>query len=99
MGWGLDCGVLHAGSDGFAVRPQMKVAMQTRSVRLQAGLDDLRDGLSGAVVAQVQRTYFAEGTSLPEVRSWEAYCGAQCRSRQTQSNDALFCSRWRRSHV
>lgn len=67
MGWALDCGVLHAGSDGFAIRPQMKVSLQTSSVRVQAGMDDLRDGLSGAIVAQMQRTYFAEGTSLPEV--------------------------------
>ena len=69
MPWALDCGVLHAGSDGLAVRPQMKMGWATNHYHLQLGVDDLRDGLSAAAVAQVHRTYKAEGNSLVDVRS------------------------------
>jgi hypothetical protein len=67
MVWAVDCGVVHLGSDGCGVRPQMKVGYYGDSVQLVVGIDDVRDGLSAACVAQVHRIYEAEGGSLVEV--------------------------------
>jgi hypothetical protein len=68
MVWALDCGAIHVGSDGLALRPQWKLAAKTSHLQLSMGLDDVRDGISAACVAQLHRTYLAEGTSLVEVR-------------------------------
>ena len=68
MGWKFDAGPLHFGSDGVGVRPQMKVGYSDDNVQMTAGLDDLRDGISGGVAGRVHRKYDAEGHSMEEVR-------------------------------
>jgi hypothetical protein len=70
MPWALDCGVVHLGSDamyGIALRPQMKIGFLGRSTLMEFGIDDVRDGLSAACIAQWHRVYTAEGSSLSEV--------------------------------
>lgn len=67
MVWAVDCGVVHLGSDGCGLRPQMKVGYCGDSLQLVLGIDDLRDGISAACIAQVHRVYEAEGDSLVEV--------------------------------
>lgn len=65
--WGFDVGPFHAGSDGVGVRPQLKVGYNDENVRFVAGLDDVRDGLSGGLAAQARRRYRAGGDSVKEV--------------------------------
>lgn len=68
MVWAVDCGVVHVGSDGWGLRPQMKVGFQGNTVQMKVGVDDVRDGLSAACIAQLHRVYEAEGDSIAEVR-------------------------------
>jgi hypothetical protein len=75
MGWKFDAGPFSLGSDGVSVKPQMKVGYSDDNVKFQAGLDDVRDGISGGVAGRVHRKYDAEGNSMKEVLSSFA---AQC---------------------
>ena len=68
MGWGLDVGPLHAGSDGVGLRPQLKVGYEDNNVHFAAGIDDVRDGLGGGLSAQARRQYRAEGDTMHEAR-------------------------------
>jgi hypothetical protein len=67
MGWTFDAGPLHFGPDGMAIKPQMKLAYSNNNLSLQVGVDDVRDGLSGAVSGHVHRVYTAEGATIKEV--------------------------------
>jgi hypothetical protein len=78
MGWSFDVGPLHMGSEGVGVRPQMKVGYADDNVKLAAGLDDVRDGISGGVMGRVHRKYTAEGNSMKEVRSCQAWHAHAC---------------------
>lgn len=68
MVWAVDCGIVHLGSDGFGLRPQMKIGYRGNTLQLEAGLDDVRDGLSASCIAELRRVYQAEGNSLAQVR-------------------------------
>ena len=78
MVWAVDCGVVHVGSDGWGLRPQMKVGYKGNTVHVEAGAGDLRNGLSVACVAQLHRVYEAEGGSIAEVRFAAEHVSARC---------------------
>jgi hypothetical protein len=67
MGWELDAGPLHMGSDGLSLRPQMKVGYSNNNCDFAVGIDNLWDGISGGIHAQARRSYSAEGNSMVEV--------------------------------
>ena len=73
MVWAVDCGVVHLGSDGFGLRPQMKLGICGNTLQVELGVDDLRDGLSAACVAEIRRSYTAEGNSLPQACCLRAF--------------------------
>ena len=68
MGWTFDAGPLHFSDKGMGVRPQMKMGYADANVDFTAGLDDVRDGISGGVAGRVHRMYEAEGHNFQEVR-------------------------------
>lgn len=67
MGWNFDAGPMHFGSDGVALRPQMKIGYGDNNCDVRIGVDDVRDGLSAAAAGHVKRSYEAEGTSMEQV--------------------------------
>ena len=82
MGWNFDLGPVHVSDKGVGVRPQMKVGYSDANCNFAAGLDDVRDGISGGVAGRLQRSYEAEGHSMKEVLpvSW-----LRCNARLQQS--------------
>lgn len=51
-----------------------QVGYKDENVHFAAGLDDLRDGISGGVMGRMHRKYAAEGHSMEEVRAnpWQS---------------------------
>jgi hypothetical protein len=68
MGWSVDAGPMHFGSSGMTLRPQMKLGYSDDNIQLEAGLDDVRNGLSGGVAGRFHRIYTAQGGSIKEAR-------------------------------
>mmetsp|Transcript_61179 Transcript_61179/g.132027 ORF Transcript_61179/g.132027 Transcript_61179/m.132027 type:complete len:285 (-) Transcript_61179:386-1240(-) len=65
--WEVSLGFMSIGSEGFAVKPQMKLGVQAENLKFEAGIDDVRDGLKVALKGEVSVTARSKGTSIREL--------------------------------
>mmetsp|Transcript_1822 Transcript_1822/g.3980 ORF Transcript_1822/g.3980 Transcript_1822/m.3980 type:complete len:283 (-) Transcript_1822:308-1156(-) len=65
--WEVSLGFMSIGSEGFELKPQMKLGVKAENLKFEAGVDDVRDGLKVALKGEVSVTARSKGSSIREL--------------------------------
>ena len=67
--WDFELGPLVVREDGLHVEPRLELGANVGNIRVHAGLEDVRDGLSLSAGAEVRQKFTASAASLDELFS------------------------------